>query len=377
MTYHTTRCDIFCTVIDNFGDIGVCWRLAQQLANEHQQQVCLWVDDLGSFLQICPAINTNLAQQSINHVTIKQWPTVFPNLPIGDIADIVIEAFACHLPDTYIALMAKKAKPPVWINLEYLSAEEWVIGCHGLSSPHPQYALQKHFFFPGFVAGTGGVLCEKNLLQQRDAFLADPQAQLQFWQNLNIPTPTTDELRIFLFGYQNAVDELIQTWAQSLTPISVCIPQGALAQQCQQAVNALVAPHSLQLFVMPFLEQSQLDYLLWACDINFVRGEDSFVRAQWAAKPFVWHIYQQQENAHITKLQAFLQHYQQGLNKQEQTALQQFWLAWNTGVNIAATWPDFLKIGGVLQQHNEQWLKNTQKIGDLSTNLMLYCQKYL
>ncbi len=39
-------CDIFCAVVDNYGDIGVCWRLARQLAHEHGMTVRLWVDDL-------------------------------------------------------------------------------------------------------------------------------------------------------------------------------------------------------------------------------------------------------------------------------------------------------------------------------------------
>ncbi|MEO7887531.1 MAG: elongation factor P maturation arginine rhamnosyltransferase EarP, partial [Polaromonas sp.] len=36
--------DIFCKVIDNFGDIGVCWRLAADLASRGHK-VRLWVDD--------------------------------------------------------------------------------------------------------------------------------------------------------------------------------------------------------------------------------------------------------------------------------------------------------------------------------------------
>ena len=41
-------------------------------------------------------------------------------------------------------------------------------------------------------------------------------------------------------------------------------------------------------------------------DWNFVRGEDSLVRALWAGKPFVWQIYPQHDGAHWDKLTAFL-----------------------------------------------------------------------
>jgi hypothetical protein len=45
--------DIFCRVIDNYGDIGVCWRLARQLANEYPYQIRLWVDELAALKMIC------------------------------------------------------------------------------------------------------------------------------------------------------------------------------------------------------------------------------------------------------------------------------------------------------------------------------------
>ncbi|MDB5942884.1 MAG: hypothetical protein JWQ13_2450, partial [Ramlibacter sp.] len=45
---------------------------------------------------------------------------------------------------------------------------------------------------------------------------------------------------------------------------------------------------------------------LWSCDFNFVRGEDSQVRALWAGRPFAWQIYPQHDDAHHAKLHAFL-----------------------------------------------------------------------
>ncbi|HET9045379.1 MAG TPA: elongation factor P maturation arginine rhamnosyltransferase EarP, partial [Casimicrobiaceae bacterium] len=40
------RWDVFCKVVDNFGDAGVCWRLARQLVAEHDLAVTLWIDVL-------------------------------------------------------------------------------------------------------------------------------------------------------------------------------------------------------------------------------------------------------------------------------------------------------------------------------------------
>ncbi|WP_010091852.1 elongation factor P maturation arginine rhamnosyltransferase EarP, partial [Burkholderia ubonensis] len=169
----TVACDIFCTVVDNFGDIGVCWRLARQLAHEHGWQVRLIVDDLRTFARLLPGVEPDALRQTADGVVIEHW-----HAEVGDaieIADVVIEAFACELPGPYLAAMARRERRPVWINLEYLSAEDWVADFHLRPSPHPRYPLVKTFFFPGLSAGTGGVLKERGLDARRAAFDADAQ----------------------------------------------------------------------------------------------------------------------------------------------------------------------------------------------------------
>ena len=178
--------DIFCTVVDNYGDIGVCWRLARQLAAEHRLQLRLWVDDLASLARICPEIVPGRDAQRSHGVEVRWWRTPFPAV---EPADVVIEAFACNPPATYVAAMVAKQPKPAWINLEYLSAEDWVRGCHALPSPHPSLPLVKHFFFPGFVAGTGGLLAEQGLAEARERFQRSGAEQARFWQNIGLPPP--------------------------------------------------------------------------------------------------------------------------------------------------------------------------------------------
>ena len=163
-----TRWDIFCTVVDNYGDIGVTWRLARQLVAEHSLDVRLWVDDLRAFERICPEIDINAAQQWQQGVEVRHWPSEW--LPI-DAADVVIASFACQLPSAYMDVMAEREKPPLWLNLDYLSAEDWVTGCHGL--PSVKYkSVQKIFFFPGFRPGTGGLLRERGCSNSVGSFSA-------------------------------------------------------------------------------------------------------------------------------------------------------------------------------------------------------------
>ncbi|WP_155648422.1 elongation factor P maturation arginine rhamnosyltransferase EarP, partial [Burkholderia cepacia] len=173
-------CDLFCTVIDNFGDIGVCWRLARQLAHEHGWQVRLFIDDLRTFSRLLPGVDPDAGRQTVDTIVVEHW-----HAEVGDaleIADVVIEAFACELPGAYLAAMARRARRPVWINLEYLSAEDWVADFHLRPSPHPRYPLLKTFFFPGLSAGTGGVLKEHDLDSRRAAFEADAAARDAWWR---------------------------------------------------------------------------------------------------------------------------------------------------------------------------------------------------
>ena len=149
---HPIYCDIFCVVVDNYGDAGVCWRLARQLAEEYDWQVRLWIDKPTLLDWLAP-------DHAQSPVTIVPWPDdLSPDESIDSPADVVIEAFACELPATYVAAMAQREKKPVWLNLEYLSAENWIGELHGKPSPHPRLPLVKHFFFPGFDECSGGLL---------------------------------------------------------------------------------------------------------------------------------------------------------------------------------------------------------------------------
>ena len=360
------RWDIFCTVVDNFGDIGVCWRLARQLAAEFNLDVRLWVDDLASFARICPQIDLALDQQSVAGVDIRHWS---PNFPETESADVVIEAFACNLPERYLA--AIRAAKPVWINLEYLSAEDWVEGCHGLSSP--QAGLAKYFFFPGFSERTGGVPGEAAMRRARAAW--SPMDADAFLARFAPVDPAA--LKISLFAYENpAIASLIAGLSVLSRPVQLYLPEGRALPEVAAALNVqlragmTVGQGSLTLTVLPMLAQDDYDRLLWSCDLNFVRGEDSFVRAQWAAKPFIWQIYQQEEDAHFDKLNAFLKLYLAGCDPAGAALLGDFSQKWNRGetVQILA----LLDCWAQLQAHASAWADGLALRGDLVANLVKF-----
>lgn len=370
-----SRWDIFCRLVDNMGDIGVCWRLARTLAVHHGRSVRLWVDQLDAFYRLCPGAPRSASRSLFEGVEVLLWQAPFPQV---EPADVVIEAFACDPPSSYVEAMARRERQPLWINLEYLSAEPWVAECHLRHSPHPRLGLDKVFFFPGFVPGTGGLLREPDLLGARDRFRSDPDARDVFLRALGCGTRHRDTRVVSLFAYEQPdLASLLESWARADRPVLLLVPEGRIVADVQAwfdgacgEADGLLQRGRLQLRFIPFLSQLDYDRLLWSCDLNFVRGEDSFVRAQWAGVPYAWQIYRQADDAHRVKLDAFLSCFCDGLDPVAATALRAFWQAWNGFGSIAETWPGFAAALPALRQHGERWAQHLDARPDLATELV-------
>ncbi|MFB4394737.1 MULTISPECIES: elongation factor P maturation arginine rhamnosyltransferase EarP [unclassified Pseudomonas] len=375
-----TRWDIFCTVVDNYGDIGVTWRLARQLAAEHDLAVRLWVDDLAAFARLCPEADPLAGQQWQQGVRVCHWS---PDWPPTDTADVVIGAFACALPDAYVEALTLRPAPALWLNLEYLSAEDWVEGCHGLASPQPN-GLRKQFFFPGFTDKTGGLLREASLLPRREAFEADPAAQAAFLARLGVHRQPGARL-ISLFAYENGqLGAWLEALADDAQPTHLLVPEGRVLADLrhwfaepQLGVGDVRHKGRLRVQILPFVSQDDYDRLLWCCDFNAVRGEDSFVRAQWAGRPLLWHIYVQEENAHWEKLEAFLAQYRQGLSQEAGDALVELWRAWNMDRDMGVAWRQVLLHWQALQVHARQWCAAQAVRPDLATALVQFYRNWI
>ncbi len=367
--------DIFCVVVDNYGDIGVTWRLARQLVAEHGQNVRLWIDDLETFARLQPGASTTVGQQWHAGVEVCHWAAEWPG---AEPADVVIEAFACNLPEAYIAAMASSQRRILWLNLEYLSAEDWVVGCHALPSMQSD-GLQKYFFFPGFEEGTGGLIREGDLIARREAFQNDPLLREAFLQSFDIKVQPGAKL-LSLFAYENAT---IAGWLGALSvqeqPSQLLVPEGRVLGDIARwlGVEHLRAGDqhqrgALQIAILPFMTQHQYDMLLWCCDFNAVRGEESFIRAQWAGRSLVWHIYPQEDDAHWDKLNAFLELYLRDLSSAAGAALRGFCNAWNSGEGSGEAWSAMQEHEAELQAHAERWTRKQVANGDLAAKLVLF-----
>ncbi len=378
-----TTWDIFCNVVDNYGDIGIAWRLARGLAREHGLDVQLWVDDLHAFQRIWPAISPDATEQTCEGVRVCAWR--IPFAATGP-AQVVIDAFGCSLPETYLAAMSVQSPPPVWINLEYLSAEPWVAEHHGLPSPHPRLPLTRYFFFPGYTPDTGGLLAEADLAERRAAFVHSGLPA--FWRELGLEAPQAGELRISLFAYENpALPDLLEAWATDTRPVTCLVPEGRVIPQLAAwlSVPGLQAGEvhrrgALRLHILPFLDQDTYDHLLWACNFNFVRGEDSCVRAQWAARPMVWQAYPQDDHAHWDKTGALLAHYTEGLEPEAAHAVSGMWRHWNgmtEADSMAVCWAAWRGQQAAIEVHARAWCERLGRAGRLADKLVDFAENKL
>ena len=339
---HRLQWDIFCKVVDNFGDIGVCWRLAADLAGRGHA-VRLWVDDDSALAWMAPA--------ACPGVRVLPW-TAAPGFATAGFTqqapDVLVEAFGCEIAPEFIAACAETQRTtgqtPVWINLEYLSAESYVERSHAMPSPvqsGPAAGWIKWFFYPGFTGSTGGLLREPGLMARQAGF--DSEAWLAAH---GIPRKGNGgaEKRVSLFCYEPPVlVALLAGWAAhglAGLPVRLLVAAGRAENAVKttfrsknSSLSSIYGHSLLSISYLPSLTQPAYDELLWACDLNFVRGEDSLVRALWAAKPFVWQIYPQHDGAHLHKLDAFLDWLK------APPSLRAFHAAWNSPeAASSATW---------------------------------------
>jgi uncharacterized repeat protein (TIGR03837 family) len=402
--------DIFCKVVDNFGDIGVCWRLCCDLA-ARGHGVRLWLDDVSALAWMAPAGCPN--------VTVIDCSQGIPPAALATMGDILVDTFGCEFAIELIAAQAintcSKAlnitnateTRPIWLNLEYLTAESFAERSHTLPYTHhagPAAGWTQRYFYPGFNERTGGLLREADLFEQQKLFdrvvwLNQLLLQNPFTLNLSKGLQGFDKLRvdgegvigntrfISLFCYEPAaLEALIDQLAASQTPTCLLVTHGrataaveTVLEYKKQQSSSYSLPEQLSILYLPALTQRGYDHLLWACDLNFVRGEDSLVRAIWAGKPFIWQIYPQTDGAHHKKLGAFLK------MMDAPDSLKAAHIAWNADADEAS---DVVDAGDPKSKYAAtrwpgldlpQWAQSAQNLSaklreqdDLVTNLIAF-----
>lgn len=324
-----TSIDIFCHVIDNFGDAGVVYRFAKEFKKINPQcNTRVFIDNLKTLHSIVPQIDVSEPTQHFEEITfIDSSALTSQDVENLGVADILVEAFACEIPQPVMDVAVFKSK--IIINLEYLSAENWVEGYHLKESLLNKGTAKKFFFMPGLTTSTGGVIINSIVAENREKLQITRLSVLKELLEKHIGlSPGDEESCLFgtVFSYERGFDNLLK----NLTEIDKNVYLMIFGHKSQDSIRAsleragmnadnsrFVQYKNLHIIFLPFLSQPSYDSLLCCCDFNLVRGEDTLVRAICAAKPFLWNAYLQENRYQKVKVDAFVENFRQYFDDSE------------------------------------------------------------
>ena len=357
-------CHLICKVIDFFGDSGVAWRIAKQLQVDFNIEVHLLVDDLMTTQRLIPSLDISLKKQTIDGICIYHGDFSEDSKSLPSPPAFVFNLFNIDLPHAYKALIQSgKSK---YIAIEYLSAEPWVDNFHLKPSIDPESGLIKTFFYPGFTNQTGGLIREKDLLLRREAFTQARRDKIikSFGGN-----PDFYSISLFYYPTQK-IETFLGVMDIMKKPIQFFIPQYLL-----DLLKAKKNYQHLHIIPYPFLSHDDFDDLLWSCNLNFVRGEDSWIRALWAGKPFIWQPYVQENNIHLIKLKAFLRSYCEDCEQELSETLIKMHNDWSNNKFSEALWRDFFKSQASLESFALKRSYHYSKEPSFVESLVDYCSE--
>lgn len=305
--------DIFCEIIDNYGDIGVVYRTAKELQKIFpKSKIRAFLNKLDEFKKINSQV-LDLPSQNIDGIEYITFDYLRDNANKLLTAQVIIEAFGCQIPKEYMEIAYDNSE--LLINLEYLSAEDWIEDFHLQSSPLGRGKLKKVFFMPGFTEKSGGVIADSNYLERIQRVLENKE----FYEKKYLSDIEDRENKIIgtLFSYEKNFTPLLE----DLKKLDKDVVILAMGEKTQDSLRKILKNFSIEDFrnslkygkieirFLNFLNQEEYEELINIVDFNFVRGEDSFIRAVLTGKPYMWHIYCQEEYAHMDKIEGFLDKY--------------------------------------------------------------------
>lgn len=281
--------DIFCQVIDNYGDVGVTYRLAREFKRVYPNKKLRFV------INQTEELNLIRKSEDIEIILYKDISK------IENSADLIIESFGCEIPKEYMDKALKNSK--LIINLEYFSAEKWVDDFH-LQESFLGGNLKKNFFIPGLSEKSGGILLDNEFLERKKKVEANKEYYLE-----KFGIKEKYDLIGSVFSYEKNFDSLIEELKKLDKKVILLILSEKTQKNFIKYFDNGNNYDKIKFVKLPFFTYDKYEELLALCDFNLVRGEDSFVRALLLGKPFLWHIYPQDENTHIKKLESFLEKY--------------------------------------------------------------------
>ena len=321
---------VLCKVVDNYGDIGVCWRMCRRLKKiAPQNTISLVVDNFDTFGKIEPRVNqqnviASGAWQSIQieGIDIYNWHDDYNCHKIfsandGERLSIILECFQCGRPDWMekILFEEKLQRTVQIIMIDYLTAEKYAEDFHCLKSLTRSAKVQKVNFMPGFTDKTGGLIID------------DEWSQLPEW-NENGP--------VLVFTYT--------------------MGKGLLE-------NGKLKP-------LPFMPQPEWDKMMKQCSALIIRGEESMSRACLSGIPFIWQAYPQSEEYQLVKVKALLERMRPHFDEAAFEIVEKAWMCVNVDCHALRARNDEVPLGANDNGNNPS-LRGANAVSDVAIQTFL------
>ena len=338
--------DIFCQVIDNYGDVGVAYRLAREFKRLYPNKKLRFI------INQMEELNLIKKSEEIEIITYQDISK------IENSADLIIESFGCEIPKEYMDRALKNSK--LIINLEYFSAEDWVDDFH-LQESFLGENLKKYFFIPGLSKKSGGILLDNEFLERKKKVTKNKGYYLK-----KIGINEKYDLIGSVFSYEKNFDFLIEELKKLDKKILLLILSEKTQKNFIKYFDNVNNYDKIKFVKLPFFTYDKYEELLALCDFNLVRGEDSFVRALLLGKPFLWHIYPQEGNTHIKKLESFLEKYCPNNKELKETFI-------NYNIN-KDNFSYFFKNFKEIEEHNKKYANHLIKNCNLIEKLIKFIE---
>ncbi len=329
---------ILCKVVDNFGDIGVVYRLARALSDLRPElELTLVVSNLDSFHKMASQIDPKKTIQDFRYKNstwkILNWnqetesgkrKTENEEQLLTPDCSVILECFQCSRPAWLenILFAPDFAKTFQIIQIDYLTAEDYADEFHLLKSGTRKTNIKKIFFMPGFTPKTGGLIINDQPVINSE--------------NPGFSSLTQQAFKIFFFAYEDDCTSVVngisafQDKMREMNKefsVTVYLADGKSCVPFERSWKKINSPFKIE--KIPFLQQEEFDYFIAQVDFLFVRGEDSLARAALTGLPYVWQAYKQDENYQLVKVNALLERMKESFGAQEFEPIQLFWQSYN------------------------------------------------
>ena len=363
---------ILCKVVDNFGVIGVTFRMASHLKKINPSNtVNLIVDNLEAFKKIYSQVDASKKYQIVNGINVYDWNAFdlcyasFSNdkekaVLSSERLGVILECFQCGRPGWLEKILFEDEleKTVHIIMIDYLTAEAYAEDFHLLKSLTRRAKVQKVNFMPGFTDKTGGLIIDDG------------------WKEA---VSYNKDGPVLFFTYDKDFSGVVRALKKSRFT-TILLAQGKGKASFEKAWNENIKNenHPVKLEVLDYLDLYEWDEMLKKCSVLFIRGEETLSRSCLSGIPFIWHAYPQSDEYQLVKVQALLEKMKNYFSTADFLCIEKLMLAFNqtkTADDIEKYTDEFLQRIEVLREGYKNFSIDLRKNGELCSNLMTFIEK--